>query len=55
MEESARGPNAVARGRLARTNRNPEVRCQAVFWLGQSRDPRALDLIEGVLKWVPGP
>jgi hypothetical protein len=35
---------------VARTNRNPEVRKQAVFWLGQSKDPRALGFIEDVLK-----
>jgi hypothetical protein len=35
---------------VARTNRNPEVRKQAVFWLGESKDPRALDFIEGVLR-----
>ena len=35
---------------VARTNRNPEVRKQAIFWLGQSRDPRAFDFIEEVLK-----
>jgi HEAT repeat protein len=35
---------------VARTNRNPEVRRKAVFWLGQSRDPRALDFIEEILK-----
>ena len=35
---------------VARTNRNPEVRKQAFFWLGQSKDPRALDFIEEVLK-----
>jgi hypothetical protein len=35
---------------IARTNRTPEVRKQAVFWLGQSRDPRALAFIEDVLK-----
>jgi len=35
---------------VARTNRHPEVRKQAVFWLGQSKDPRALDFIEEVLK-----
>ena len=27
---------------VARTNHNPAVRKQAVFWLGQSKDPRAL-------------
>jgi HEAT repeats len=35
---------------VARTNRNPEVRKQAVFWLGQSKDERALAFIEDVLK-----
>ena len=35
--------------RVAKTNRNPEVREQAVFWLGQSEDPRALDFIEQIL------
>lgn len=35
---------------IARENRNLEVRKQAVFWLGQSRDPRALEFIEDVLK-----
>jgi len=34
---------------VARTNRNREVRKQAVFWLGQSRDPRALQFFEEVL------
>lgn len=35
---------------IARNNRNPEVRKQAVFWLGQSQDARALGFIEDVLK-----
>ena len=35
---------------IARNNRNAEVRKQAVFWLGQSKDPRALTFIESVLK-----
>ena len=34
---------------VARTNRNPAVRKQAIFWLGQSRDPRALAFFEEVL------
>jgi HEAT repeat protein len=34
---------------VARTNRNPAVRKQAIFWLGQSRDPRALTFFEEVL------
>lgn len=35
---------------VARTNGNPAVRKQAMFWLGQSKDPRALAFIEEVLK-----
>ncbi len=34
---------------VAKTNRNPEVRKQAMFWLGQSNDPRALEFFEQVL------
>lgn len=35
--------------RLARTNRDPNVRRKALFWLGQSDDPRALKLFEEIL------
>ena len=35
---------------VARTNQNAAVRKQAMFWLGQSKDPRALAYIEEVLK-----
>jgi hypothetical protein len=35
---------------LARTHRNHEVRKQAMFWLGQSGDSRALAFFEEVLK-----
>jgi HEAT repeat protein len=34
---------------VAQTNKNPEVRKQAIFWLGQSEDPRALAFFEKVL------
>lgn len=34
---------------VARTNRDPAVRKQALFWLGQSDDPRALALFETIL------
>ena len=34
---------------LARSHKNPEVRKQACFWLGQSKDPRALAYFEQVL------
>jgi HEAT repeat protein len=34
---------------VARTHANPAVRKQAMFWLGQSKDPRALKFFEEVL------
>ncbi len=35
--------------KVAKTNQNPAVRKQAMFWLGQSKDPRALDFFADVL------
>ena len=35
--------------RIARTNRHPELRKTALFWLGQSEDPRAISLFEELL------
>jgi len=35
--------------RIARSNKDPEIRRKALFWLGQSDDPRALDLFEELL------
>jgi hypothetical protein len=35
--------------RIARTNRYPELRKTALFWLGQSEDPRAISLFEELL------
>jgi HEAT repeat protein len=34
---------------VARTNKDPELRKKALFWLSQSNDPRALDLFEELL------
>ena len=34
---------------VARNNRNPAVRKQAIFWLGQSHDPRAAQFFEDIL------
>jgi HEAT repeat protein len=36
--------------RIARSNREPEIRRTALFWLGQSEDPRALGLFEEILR-----
>ncbi len=35
--------------RIAKENRDPELRRKAIFWLGQSDDPRALALFEDLL------
>jgi HEAT repeat protein len=35
---------------IARTNRSVRVRSHALFWLGQSGDPRAIALFESVLR-----
>ena len=34
---------------VARNNRNAIVRKQAMFWLGQSNDPRAVKFFEDIL------
>ena len=34
---------------IARTNRDPELRKNALFWLGQSHDPRAINLFEELI------
>jgi HEAT repeat protein len=36
--------------RIARSNPDPELRKTALFWLGQSEDPRALALFEEILR-----
>ena len=36
--------------KIAETHRSLSVRKQAIFWLGQSDDPRALDTILGIIK-----
>ena len=35
---------------IARSNRDWRVRSKALFWLGQTGDPRAIDLFESVLR-----
>lgn len=39
--------------KLARTDRDPVIRKQAIFWLGQSGDPRAVSFFEEVLTHKP--
>ena len=49
---SQRGRDSAAMDKLfaiARTDRDPELRKKAIFWLGQSRDPRAQKFLEDVI------
>lgn len=39
--------------KLSSTDRDPEIRRQAMFWLAQSKDPRALAWFEKVLAGAP--
>ncbi|HEY7545374.1 MAG TPA: HEAT repeat domain-containing protein [Blastocatellia bacterium] len=36
--------------KIARTHSKPEVRKQAIFWLGQTGDERALEFFKEILK-----
>jgi HEAT repeat protein len=49
LSQQRDGAGIPALLRLARTNEDPKVRKTAFFWLGQSKDPRALALFEEVL------
>lgn len=49
----SQGPRSESVPRLieiVRTSKRPAVRAQALFWLGQSGDGRALDLFEEILR-----
>lgn len=49
---SQRSRDATAMDKLfaiARTDRDPELRKKAIFWLGQSRDPRAQKFLEDLI------
>lgn len=43
------GEGVPALIRLAKQDRDPEIRKKAMFWLGQSNDPRAVALFEEIL------
>ena len=49
LSQRPRDEGVPALIRIARTHRNPELRRKAIFWLGQSEDPRALALFEELL------
>lgn len=49
LSQRPRDEGVPALLRLAQNDRDPEIRRKAVFWLGQSDDPRALSFFEQVL------
>ena len=49
LSQRPRDEGVPALIRIARTHRDPEVRRKALFWLGESDDPRALALFEELL------
>jgi HEAT repeat protein len=49
LSQRPRDEGVPALMRLARNDRDPEIRRKAIFWLGQSDDPRALSFFEEVL------
>ena len=53
LSQRPRDEGVPALLRIARTNRDPEIRRKALFWLGQSGDPRALSLFEELLTGPP--
>ena len=50
LSQRSSGEAVAALIRIARTSRDPELRKTALFWLGQSEDPRAIDLFEEILR-----
>jgi hypothetical protein len=50
LSQRPAGEGVPALIRIARSNPHPGLRKQALFWLGQSEDPRALSLFEEILR-----
>lgn len=49
LSQRPRDEGVPALIRIARENKDPDIRRKAIFWLGQSNDPRALSLFEELL------
>jgi len=49
LSQLRRDEGVAALIRIARTHASPSVRKKALFWLGQSDDPRAIALFEEIL------
>lgn len=50
MSQLPRDESVPALIDIARTHRDPRIRKAALFWLGQTDDPRAMDVLEEVLR-----
>ncbi len=49
LSQRPRDEGVPALIQVAQTNKDPDIRRKALFWLGQSNDPRALQLFEKLL------
>src|SRR5216117_2635750 len=49
LSQRPRDEGVPALIRIAKENKDPDLRRKAIFWLGQSDDPRALELFEELL------
>lgn len=49
LSQRPRAESTSALINVARTSKDPELRRSAIFWLGQSKDPRAIEYFESVL------
>jgi hypothetical protein len=49
LSQRPRAESTPALINVARTSKDPELRRSAIFWLGQSKDPKAIEYFESVL------
>ncbi len=49
LSQLSDGGGVPALVKLAKTSKHPDVRRKALFWLGQTNDPRAIDVFEEIL------
>jgi len=49
LSQRPRDEGVPALIRIVKENRDPDLRRKAIFWLGQSDDPRAIALFEELL------
>ena len=49
LSQLSEGGGVPALIKLAKSSKHPDVRRKALFWLGQTNDPRAIDVFEEIL------